>query len=71
MFAGTFVEKLLTYAVGRGLEYYDMPAVRAIARSAAAGDGRVSAYVLGVVNSAPFRMRTVGPAAATKSEDRR
>lgn len=56
-FVMTMTEKMLTYALGRGLEYYDMPAVRAIVRDAAAEDHRFSAYITGIVNSAPFRMR--------------
>ena len=56
-FVATMTEKLLTYALGRGLEYYDAPAVRAIARAAARGDYRLSALVLGVTKSVPFRMR--------------
>ncbi len=56
-FVGTLTEKLLTYALGRGLEYYDMPAVRAIAREAAANDNRLSAFILGVVNSRAFQMK--------------
>lgn len=50
-------EKLLTYALGRGLEFYDMPAVRAITRDAASDDHRFSSLVLGIVNSMPFQMR--------------
>ena len=56
-FVATMTEKLLTYALGRGLEYYDAPAVRAIARDAARSDYRLSALVLGVAKSAPFQMR--------------
>jgi mono/diheme cytochrome c family protein len=56
-FVNTVTEKLLTYALGRGLEYYDAPAVRAIARDARGHDYRFSSLVLGIVNSAPFRMR--------------
>ena len=56
-FVHTFAEKLLTYAIGRGLEYYDMPTVRAIVDNAADEDYRMSAIVLEVVNSAPFRMK--------------
>jgi hypothetical protein len=56
----TMVEKLLTYALGRGLEHYDMPAVRGIVRSAARQDNRFSALVLGIVRSTPFQMRQVG-----------
>ena len=43
-FVGTMTEKLLTYALGRGLEYYDMPAVRAIVRNAARDDYRFSSH---------------------------
>ena len=50
-------EKLLTYALGRGVEYYDMPAVRAIVAGAEADDYRFSALVMGVINSPAFRMR--------------
>ena len=56
-FVRTFTEKLLTYALGRGLEYYDMPAVRKITRDAARNNYRTSSIVLGVVNSLPFQMR--------------
>jgi cytochrome c553 len=57
LFVGTFTEKLLTYASGRGVEYYDAPAVRAIVRDARAQNFRVSAIVLGIVKSQPFQMR--------------
>ena len=50
-------EKLLTYALGRGLEFYDMPAVRTITGQAARNDYHFSSLVLGVVNSMPFQMR--------------
>jgi hypothetical protein len=56
-FIDTAVEKLLTYALGRGLEYYDKPAVRSITREAARDDYRMSALVTAVVNSTPFQMR--------------
>ena len=56
-FVNTFTEKLLTYALGRGLEYYDMPVVRKIARDAAPGNYRFSSIVLGIVESAPFEMK--------------
>jgi hypothetical protein len=58
LFAGTITEKLLTYALGRGLQHYDMPVVRGILREAKANDYRFSALVLGIVRSAPFTMRT-------------
>ena len=63
VFVGTLTEKLLTYALGRGLDYHDMPAVRAIVRDAARSDYRFSSLVLGIVKSAPFQMR-VKPAEA-------
>jgi mono/diheme cytochrome c family protein len=56
-FVQTLTEKLLTYALGRGVEYYDAPAVRKIARESAAGDYRWSSVILGIVNSTPFQMR--------------
>jgi hypothetical protein len=57
VFAGVMTEKLLTYALGRGLEYYDMPAVRKIVRDGASENFRFSSLVMGVVESSPFRMR--------------
>jgi mono/diheme cytochrome c family protein len=57
LFATTVTEKLLTYALGRGLDHHDAPAVRAIAREARSRDYRFSSLVLGVVTSAPFQMR--------------
>ena len=47
----------MTYALGRGLEHYDAPAIRAITRDAAPGDYRFSSLIVGIVKSAPFRMR--------------
>jgi hypothetical protein len=47
----------MTYGLGRGVRYFDMPAVRTIVRDAASNDNRMSSYVLGVVESAPFQMR--------------
>jgi hypothetical protein len=58
VFVGTLTEKLLTFALGRGIEYYDGPAVREIVRKARAADYRFSALVEAVVTSTPFRMRT-------------
>jgi mono/diheme cytochrome c family protein len=57
LFVGAFTEKLLTYASGRGMEYYDAPAVRTIVREARAHDFPISSIVLGVVRSQPFQMR--------------
>jgi hypothetical protein len=56
-FATIFTEKLMTYAFGRGLQHYDMPILRAILRGSAADDYRIQTIVLGIVQSAPFRMR--------------
>jgi cytochrome c551/c552 len=56
----TAAEKLLTYALGRRLEYFDMPAIRAIVRDAARNDNRFSSLVTGIVQSAPFQMKTKG-----------
>ena len=57
VFVGTVTEKLLTYATGRALKYYDMPVVRAIDREAAQDDNRFSALIQGIVKSDPFQMR--------------
>jgi hypothetical protein len=56
-FAGTVAERLLMYALGRNLQYYDAPAVRQILREAEAGRHTLSALVRGVVRSRPFVMR--------------
>ena len=56
-FVPTVTEKLMTYALGRGLEYYDAPAVRAIVRNGARDDYRFSSLIAGIVQSAPFTMR--------------
>ena len=56
-FVGTVAEKLLMYATGRNLQYYDAPAVRAIVREARPGKYSLSALVLGIVKSRPFQMR--------------
>jgi mono/diheme cytochrome c family protein len=58
-FVQTFTEKLMTYALGRSVEYYDMPTVRQIVRDAARDSYRFSSLVLGIVKSAPFQMRKV------------
>jgi hypothetical protein len=57
LFAATLTEKLLTFALGRGVELSDAPAVRAIVRRAEAENFRFSALVLGLVNSPPFQLR--------------
>ena len=56
-FINALVEKLMTYALGRGMEWYDAPAVRSVVREAVGADYRFSMIVLGIVNSVPFRMR--------------
>ena len=59
-FVQAFTEKLMTYALGRELEYHDMPQVRAIVRAAAQDDYRFSAIVTGIVSSDAFRMQALG-----------
>jgi Protein of unknown function (DUF1592)/Protein of unknown function (DUF1588)/Protein of unknown function (DUF1585)/Protein of unknown function (DUF1595) len=58
-FITNFTEKLMMYGLGRRVEYYDMPAVRAIARKAGQNNNRFSAFVLGIIESPQFQMRTV------------
>jgi hypothetical protein len=58
-FVQTFTEKLMTYGLGRRLEYYDMPTVRKIVRSAAPGNYRFSSLVMGIVSSDAFRLKKV------------
>jgi mono/diheme cytochrome c family protein len=58
VFVGTITEKLLIYALGRGLEPYDMPVVRGVVRGAAKDNYRFGSIILGIVQSAPFQMRT-------------
>jgi Protein of unknown function (DUF1592)/Protein of unknown function (DUF1588)/Protein of unknown function (DUF1585)/Protein of unknown function (DUF1595)/Protein of unknown function (DUF1587)/Planctomycete cytochrome C len=58
-FVGTMTEKLLTYALGRSVAYYDMPAVRGIVRESARNNYTVSSMILAIVKSAPFQMRQV------------
>jgi hypothetical protein len=57
IFVGTVTEKLLTYALGRGLQPYDMPAIRAIVGDAGRTGYHFSSIVLGIVNSTPFQKR--------------
>jgi mono/diheme cytochrome c family protein len=57
MFVETFTERLLTYALGRGVEEYDHAALRKITRGAAADNQKWSSIILGIVNSTPFQMR--------------
>ena len=58
-FVSTVTSKLLTYALGRGVEHYDMPAIRTILRDAAPDDYRWSSIILGIVKSTPFQMRVL------------
>jgi hypothetical protein len=58
LFVGTLSEKLLTYAVGRGLEHSDAPAIRSVVRNAKQDDFRFSSLILGIVKSVPFQMRS-------------
>jgi hypothetical protein len=57
VFVKTLTEKMMTYALGRGLEYYDAPAVRAIVREGGRNDYRVITLIREIVRSAPFQMR--------------
>ena len=65
VFLQTFTENLMTYALGRRVEYFDMPTVRAIVGQAAKTDLRFSSFVLGIVNSAAFQRRAVEPPQTT------
>jgi hypothetical protein len=62
LFVDTVAQKLLTYALGRGLQHYDMPVVRRLLEDARGDDYRFSSLVIGIVESAPFRMRAKEPA---------
>ncbi len=60
-----FTDNLMAYALGRRVEYFDQPTVRAIARTAEANNYKISSFIMGVVKSDAFRMRRVEPEAAT------
>jgi len=60
-----FTENLMAYGLGRRVEYFDQPTIRAIAKAAEANNYRISSFILGVVKSDAFRMRRVQPEAAT------
>ena len=64
----TFTENLLAYALGRRVEYYDMPTVRTITREAQAHDYRLSSFILGVVNSPAFQMQRLDASPSTKEQ---
>ena len=57
LFVGTLTEKLLTFALGRGVEPFDAPAVRRIVRDARSSDDRFSSLIVGIASSTPFQMR--------------
>ncbi|PWT85474.1 MAG: hypothetical protein C5B57_02855 [Blastocatellia bacterium] len=63
VFVGTLTEKMLTYSLGRGLDYHDMPAVRTIVRAAARQNYRFSSLIEGIVSSTPFLLRQAENAA--------
>jgi hypothetical protein len=63
MFLMGFTESLMTYATGRRIEYSDMPTIRQIVRDASKKDNKLSAFVLGVVNSPAFKMGMAQPPA--------
>ena len=64
----TFTQNLMAYATGRRMEDEDQPAVRAIAKGAEAGGYKLSAFILGVVNSEAFRYRKAEPAVASDKD---
>jgi hypothetical protein len=59
VFVRTVTEKLMTYALGRGMQYYDAPVVRDIVRKAGRQEYRFSGIIMGIVTSPPFQMRVV------------
>ncbi len=69
-FVTTLTEKLLTYALGRGLEYYDAPAVRSIVRDAGRDNYRFSSVLLGIVKSMPFQLRSQSAVSVVASNPR-
>jgi hypothetical protein len=71
MFFLSFTERLLTYSLGRRVEYYDMPAIRKIVRDAAKENDRFSAFVLGVVNSRAFQMARADDVTTTEESKNR
>ena len=67
-FLTSFTENLMAYALGRRIEYYDQPTVREVMRNAAQQDNRMSAFILGIINSAPFQMSQTDDLAFTEDE---
>ncbi|HUR58938.1 MAG TPA: DUF1592 domain-containing protein, partial [Opitutaceae bacterium] len=70
-FYRTLTEKLLTYVLGRGVEYYDVPTVDRIVEQLDRDGGRISTLILGVLESAPFQQRRLAPHAGSASESAR
>jgi mono/diheme cytochrome c family protein len=68
-FVGSVTERLMTYALGRGLEYYDQPVVRQILRDAAASEYRWSSVIMNIVQSKPFQMRILPVVPGAKLAD--
>jgi hypothetical protein len=69
LFLQTLTEKLLTFALGRGVEHYDAPAVRRILRGARHAEYRFSSLILGIVNDEPFQMRMADAEHVEDTED--
>ena len=67
-FVRNFTVNLMAYALGRRVEYFDMPAVRAITRAAAANDNRMSSFIMGVVNSPAFQLSQQPVAVTTEAQ---
>jgi len=65
VFVGVFTEKLMTYALGRGIEYYDMPTVRSIVRDAAKNNYRFSRLITGIIKSPAFQLKSKSPPSET------
>jgi Protein of unknown function (DUF1592)/Protein of unknown function (DUF1588)/Protein of unknown function (DUF1595)/Protein of unknown function (DUF1587)/Protein of unknown function (DUF1585) len=68
-FVRVFTQNLMAYALGRDVQYYDMPTVRSIVRKAALNENRFSSYVLGIVNSEAFRMSRAADVTTTDAGD--
>jgi hypothetical protein len=68
VFLQTFTENLMTYALGRRVEYYDMPTVRRIVRDAEKQNYRISAFINGIINSGAFQMRAEKPVETTAQD---
>jgi hypothetical protein len=69
-FLATIAERLMMYAIGRNLQYYDAPSVRSVVRGAAPGNYTFTSFVLGVVNSRPFQMREAAPLVSSAKNNR-